>query len=368
MRERIYGLDVWRAILLLGGPIVHAAWAAELITKYSGRFVSDLVYASSTFRMQCFFLIAGFLAAHGQAKQKEWLSRRILQLGVPLVFIWLVFLLPVEIVTSRFHEDGSLFQSFTPYNYHDPGHLWFLITLIAVSLLMAWVQISDIVDIDKINQINPYRLLSLALIAFVLLTAASLFLSSHIKRNAVFVLLTLSPTCVGAYIVGFSIERVPRVVETIKITKAAYFGPIAVVIATLVHNGLLISNNLSTFTTYWCACFISAVATSFMCLFVMQSALRITKRFRLVAILSDASYSIYVLHFPIIMLLGTYVGFRQLTIAPVFITLTVLSLGFSIAAHRLLIRRVALFAFLVNGKYRLAPRHRLSSASENLRT
>ena len=92
---RIYGLDLWRSGLLLVGPLIHST---------SPGYISD---ASSLFRMQVFFFIAGFLSAHASEKQADWTVRRYVQLGVPVITVWLFVLIPTKILVDFIDSTGG---------------------------------------------------------------------------------------------------------------------------------------------------------------------------------------------------------------------------------------------------------------------
>lgn len=134
--NRIYGLDTYRAILLLAGPLIHSppAVAAELhlgIDLYGG-----MIRASGLFRMPVFFFIAGFLAAHAQGKQIGWIQRRLTQLCVPLLSTWLLLVLPLQYFRIGVFKEGG----------YNPVHLWFLMDLALFSWIFSRPMILDVID------------------------------------------------------------------------------------------------------------------------------------------------------------------------------------------------------------------------------
>ena len=76
---RYHSLDAFRAFAMLLGIILHAAWlfmpeaAGSPTTDVAAhKFFSYLVYAIHAFRMQAFFLVAGFFACLVASKRGIW--------------------------------------------------------------------------------------------------------------------------------------------------------------------------------------------------------------------------------------------------------------------------------------------------------
>lgn len=136
LRNRLVGLDFWRSILLLYGVLLHTAGRVRLIPDDPWIF-GVIQSLSRATRMQAFFLIAGYLAAASIRKKgaAEWLRGRTAQLMIPLFVVWITFQRLTDLV-----KRGDPFA--TPLNI---DHLWFLLVLMAFSLLTAASK-SDSVD------------------------------------------------------------------------------------------------------------------------------------------------------------------------------------------------------------------------------
>ncbi len=128
MKERLVALDIWRSALLLFGLLVHAAVLIRTLPGDTSGY-SWIEEASRSARMQGFFVIAGYLAARSIGKRGpvDWLRTRTVQLLVPATVTWLTFARLTDWVAT-----GDPFA-----NIILIGHVWFLYTLAAFSLLTA---------------------------------------------------------------------------------------------------------------------------------------------------------------------------------------------------------------------------------------
>lgn len=105
--ERFHALDATRAFALLLGVVFHAAWcfvprgANTPMTDVSGNLFFDwFFFASHIFRMQVFFLIAGFFCrmVYHRRGMKPFVINRLTRIAVPLVVGWFI-LVPLIILT-----------------------------------------------------------------------------------------------------------------------------------------------------------------------------------------------------------------------------------------------------------------------------
>ena len=151
-RERIHGLDFLRSIAMLAGVYLHAAisfmeatfpWAIH--DRYRSAMFDLSVGIIHGFRMQLFFVLAGFFArlVHDRMGTGPFLRRRGLRIGVPFL-VGLVTLLPLVfvvwgwgLVESGQPLDGALAQSPKSALDYPTGHLWFLEYLLLFYLLIG---------------------------------------------------------------------------------------------------------------------------------------------------------------------------------------------------------------------------------------
>ncbi len=149
-RVRIDALDSVRALLMLLGLYIHSAapyrdHAPWLIDDVGG---SGALYYStiwlSEFRMPAFYFLAGLLAAWAVARRApvEFLTRRALRLGLPLVVVALS-LNALQATLLAQHADAYCHGESCAVQMHAAlwlGHLWFLLDLLLYTavLVLAW--------------------------------------------------------------------------------------------------------------------------------------------------------------------------------------------------------------------------------------
>lgn len=167
--DRLYALDAVRAFALLSGVVLHAAlayvmqpgdWGVGVRTPDLGLWA--FVHYIHDFRMQLFFLLAGFFGARVVSRRgvRAFVRDRVVRIG--LVFIALLY--PVKLLISLPWIAGGIktgWLSLSPaaarlplmvlaigglqdehWPMISPGHLWFLYYLLLVTALfiaLRWV-------------------------------------------------------------------------------------------------------------------------------------------------------------------------------------------------------------------------------------
>jgi glucan biosynthesis protein C len=140
--QRYHDLDALRGLLMVLGVVLHAALvystrAAWVVSDPRRSSAFDAVYdAIHLFRLPTFFLISGLLCAGGlSAGARPFLSSRVVRLAVPLITT-AVLINPLQVLLT----DGpaEFWEAFTGGRW--VGHLWFLIDLLAYTVLVAAVR------------------------------------------------------------------------------------------------------------------------------------------------------------------------------------------------------------------------------------
>lgn len=157
--ERFHALDATRAFALLLGVVFHAAWTfvprasgAPVVDPSGGLVFEWFFFTSHTFRMQLFFLIAGFFARlvyHRRgASQFAW--HRFKRIAIPLLLGWVVLYplivltwvwggnvsgrnlteTPLMLVLGALYGVGLAFVPRSSGGLFSLGHLWFLYYLL----------------------------------------------------------------------------------------------------------------------------------------------------------------------------------------------------------------------------------------------
>ncbi len=147
METRIVGLDVVRAFAMLLGVAYHASIAfipgigrwypvADVSGSEGLRIFSDTLHA---FRMELFFALAGFFGHLLLEKRgaHDFLKDRVRRLGVPLIIIAPLVTLGDWLMRSWLLNQHALAPDFEPQNQllMRPLYLWFLEYLLLFSLL-----------------------------------------------------------------------------------------------------------------------------------------------------------------------------------------------------------------------------------------
>jgi fucose 4-O-acetylase-like acetyltransferase len=337
MKSRVYGLDTYRAILLLAGPLVHSAPAvAEQLHLATGLY-GGMGRASGLFRMPVFFFIAGFLASHAQDKQIGWFQRRLIQLGVPMLSTWILLVLPLQYHRIGVFKDG-----------YNPAHLWFLADL----LVFSWVfsRRSVLLAIDREGaRFDAPTVLAGFLVASGILSALR-YPVAHIPVDVWTSNLLQSPASAIFYLGGLVVQKHAGLLQLIWRRRVAAAGLLLFLIAfPLIESlqGLLLPQQYRFLKLAIAG--ISGVVAAGMCCAVMASALAMHWRPRILSRLSRASYSIYLLHLPVIGIAAPLLVSRNLSAPVNFAMLATTSFGVSWLLHELLIQRSALLHFLFNG-------------------
>lgn len=139
-KEYYYGLDQLRAILMLAGVLIHTValvnyyYPWNYVSRYyENKTIHDIVYVTHFFRMETFFMIAGFFAAMVLIKKggTYFMEGRIKRVLIPLVSSILFI--------NTFEVWFSVSRGIKKWSEIGLGdfivHSWFLLTLMILSLL-----------------------------------------------------------------------------------------------------------------------------------------------------------------------------------------------------------------------------------------
>jgi peptidoglycan/LPS O-acetylase OafA/YrhL len=171
--ERFHALDATRAFALMLGVVFHAAWSfvprpfgAPMVDASASEGFAWFFYTAHLFRMQLFFLIAGFFAhlLYHRRGPAGFARHRLLRVGVPLVVGWFVLYplivaawvnganasgqnllkMPLPQLFSLMYGHGLLFVSRPSGGLFGIAHLWFLYYLLwlyALTLALRFVSL-----------------------------------------------------------------------------------------------------------------------------------------------------------------------------------------------------------------------------------
>lgn len=167
--QRFHALDATRAFALLLGVVFHAAWS--FVPRAAGAAVVDrsahplfdwFFFTSHSFRMQVFFLIAGFFA-HLLYHRRGWrgfVRHRLARIAVPFLIGWLILCplvvgvwmwganltgrnlipLPIPVLLDLMYAKGLVLIPRSQGGLFNLVHLWFLYYLLWILLIVVAVR------------------------------------------------------------------------------------------------------------------------------------------------------------------------------------------------------------------------------------
>lgn len=361
---RIGYLDSGRAILIVLGVPYHASLIyhpAQFWPVHSAEVSAALGWFGDFihyFRMHAFFLISGFFASFQLARtpRGEWLRRRMVRLGVPLLAAALLLnpLQMLGIAVSEAEGWNALGMSLWVArlgHFGEPwvAHLWFLIVLIVYSLglAVAW-------PANSARPVRPIRsgvgatmaVLAAAFVAWRLATATLARLTGNGLvladggLNFDYVVFYLP-----YFVLGGMLERDRGLLARFRDGGrfAAPFGIAAFVAAQLLWHEtspaiLVLSRALQGLPSF--------LLCAGLFYLLMRYLDAVGRHLRGIA---AAAFTIYLFHQPMIVWLG--LGFAGLALPPVaeFLAITAVTVAAAYAIHVGLVAPRPTLAFLFNG-------------------
>ena len=350
---RIEGLSLWRALLMLAGIALHATMGREDYPPFAA-----INIASGAFRMGTFFTISGLLTGLALLRRPTsgpWLRNRLIQLGVPLV-VGLGLIFPITALMTGTGAGGLWTR--------NPHHLWFLIALILYTLTghalwrSAWVaRLFDRIDRGATGgrRLQARLVLLAGLLSFLLIVLA---LPIRMRAPSEWQPLARSLPLVAGYaplfLLGLAMARAPvlrrALVADLRLPAAILLGAAAISLAwhqrlwpAMPEARLLWWGDLIELACgAWCPPAAAAL--------VLRSALAIRRVPPLLVRLGEASFTMYLLHYPIILAVKSLV--RPWHVGPwvEFDLALIVGGGLSYLVHRVGVERSATLAWLLNGR------------------
>lgn len=345
--DRIQGMDVWRGMLLTAGVFVHCA---QMVDHLALRLFQE---ASHLFRMEAFFTISGFFASLTIARTavRSWLPRRMIMMLVPLLFGLVLIVPATRFLTDHVARLDGLDDRYAPawpaHNWFM--HLWFLMALMAYTPLAIVLQRYDVL-VDRLSAFLR-RYTSISILAFwaagCLLSIAGMSLLLTLRPGGNPFLFYQTAYYVIFYLLGFCLQRSVLLQE--RFLRLPAWVYVAALAATLVDFWIVARDGywLTTNCVHFAARPIVGLAVTSL---ILRSALMLKNCRPWQAALSRASYTIYILHVPLLLLLFLVLvparpsPFVTWAIVPLATILVLLYL------HETVVQKNAVAAFLVNGK------------------
>lgn len=344
---RIEGLTLWRALLMIGGVLLHATMGQEWYPPFAA-----INIASGAFRMGTFFVIAGMLGGLSLARRPSpsaWMRSRLFQLGTPTAFAVLVIMPATWAVVSP--SDGiPHFQAF---------HMWFMFALMAYTVVAWAVHGADRrwSFFERWDNATDSALLQQGTMLFALGAMSFLLMirtMSALEGGDGFRQMPLATGYLPTFLLGFALSRMPAFRRRMTDGIAA---PIAILaVAVVIHllwrsrwmpavgaeTGQWLETVRLTAYAAWCA---PAAA-----MLILRSAERIRHVPVPLRRMSDASLTIYVLHYPVIALFKSATAGHGLAPCTDWAASVAIGTALPYLVHVLAVERYPLAALLLNGR------------------
>ncbi|MET0307718.1 MAG: acyltransferase family protein [Sphingomonas sp.] len=356
IRGRIDGLDAWRAGLMLGGLLVHGSVLADDLALFRG-----IELTSAAFRMGAFFAISGMLAALVMARRRpiDWLAKQSVRVGVPAL-VGILVLSPVTSLTMRAAAaDRAHAMGGALFDWH---HLWFLFVLLIYQaiayLLFTRIDRRRFVGLlRRVRAIGQIGVLAAIGLASLLLIGATLTAISEWTPERYWpallqlrLILRYMPLYFLGFVLGLSRASRAAMLGTIFVPIAM----LAAVLAAALLWYLAMAPGADPITaSQWSGTMrlvIEAVCPPAAIVLILRSALKIREVRPFFDRLCLASFTIYMLHYPILVAINAVVGpfdwnpYLQYAGAVIFTAL------FCYALHFRVVERSRTLSLLLNGR------------------
>ncbi len=357
-QQRYHQLDAARALFMLLGIPFHAALAYAgghwlVMSGTVDPVLATIPPVLSVFRMPGFFLIAGFFAAMllQRRRRAAWLKGRLERLGIPLLF-GVATIVPLQMLLLR-HAPAAVVDVPRAAGPAFLSHLWFLPTLLWLCLLLAlgWSAIVRLPDpAASPRWITTGLAVLVAGYELVLRVIESVTGQDFALAGGV-----IDFAAVLTYAPFFAFGAWLRLAPAL-FARFQQFDP--AVLLGGAGAALLNAALWQATTRPLIAIDILAEAVAAVCLTQAILALLgqfVTRASAPVDRMVDASFTIYLLHHPIVVALAIAFTFVPWPPLVEWAAICAIALGLSYGAHRL-VRRSALLLWLMNGVARAKAR------------
>lgn len=366
VQGRDFSLDAARASLMLLGIVLHGSTAYSrhgewIVIDPDGSALFDvLTQAIHLFRMPAFFWISGYFFALTMSRgaSARQLGRRLLRLLAPLFATWVTFNLAQDWVVARATGASPVEAIRDGVPVH---HLWFLVDLTVLTLVAAT---SMLVPTRRLRRLGgplhrhltvPQLLLGLTFLSTVTILAARATGVAYVRLARVTTLARLAHY-LPFFAVGIVMHHLPelrRVFLRVPSQLAIVALPLGVLAQSYRRDHGLVAE-LAAPTESLAIWICIAVVLQMFYQFVRHEN-------RVVRLLNDSSYSIYLFHHAIMVALVFLL--LPFPVGPLvkFFLVCILSLTTAAALHVHVVRRSDLLRLLFNG---VAPRPRRAPGRE----
>ena len=340
-------IDFSRAVLFSLGVVLHAAWFCKGRSDILAA-VHDFIH---TFRMESFFLIAGFFSGMTLTKvpPELLLRNRVRRLFIPLLFCGIAFNTVLHCaLRHEWHDFSFLFTESYWLDGEWLGHLWFIWTLfLYVLLLYGLHKVSPRFESAfRARQFSVFTLL----LAVAILRRGLMYLAAHVPAVGTGTLLIAHRGEVVEYITFFMAgyllfyrrDLLERLINLAPLNAASVllFWSLSLVLHQSFLGRQILEVWRGVYSVQVCA-LLFWIAKSF---FDRPSVV--------ISTLSEASYTVYLVHWPVMAIVYWLIGPTQMPVGLLFLCLVVTTAIISYEIHNVVVSRSHMLAFLMNGRVR----------------
>lgn len=361
VNERIYYLDAMRSVLMMLGVVIHSTqvfngarhWLVQSPNLLS--WADELIAVLHLFRMPAFFVVSGFFCAMTLMRYgpDKFLRVRLVRIIVPLLVIALTInslqvYLQVQWVDFAFNWADYLTLG------QWVSHLWFLIVLIVyflafyvlAKILPAGVK-QGLLRFNAWLSRYPFWLVALLFPGwqFAILVAGKLGLPLYGGFFGMTELYTLLHYA-QFFILGFWLFY-NKVWMAQFVKLPIWFSLAGLIGLWLIQRPLDIQNNLQYLISEYCHLCQVWLAVS-LCFHVFQRFAN--QKSKVFFFLSDASYTVYLLHHVLVFSLGTLFATLAAPALLSWLLIMAMTLSLTLACHYFWVQRMPWLRFLLNGK------------------
>lgn len=348
-------LDFARGILMSLGIVIHTAQAFSPIDWRVNNPESSIIFVYlidflHSFRMPSFFIIAGFFAAMllSRNQPEEYLKTRFVRLGVPLLFCGISINSIIHLLS---HENYRLGWDAFTINYWLNGgwldHLWFLVNLLVyITLLAASVKLyPKLLNHIKSIRIQSWHLFVAIPLAIFLMKRVAWRLPESPMGNTWF-FVSMSPLFEYAplFLLGviFYLKQDLFLAFLERRSTCVGFITVFLVLYALAPPTIQNSYAYELFASLALLGFISLLFNLFKTYFNGNS--------KAIRNISDSSYTIYLVHPPIILALVMGLSEIHINIYAKYLLIVAITWCASYYLHFWLVSKFGIMSFLMNGK------------------
>lgn len=342
--DRLYYMDLLRGFLMMLGIVLHtmAVFAVDSNWKVSSPnsavYAQPILGAIHLFRMPAFFIISGFFTALTLSRKRErnFITDRVLRLGIPMLFAGILFNLPMGNIINNGAGDIGWLDYLTTGGWL--GHLWFLGVLILYSAVTAltWRWVRSILSSER-------KVITFLLFSFLALCYPVVLRIDWQMEAMGLKLLLVSVSSIFQYSPYFILGII------------FYFKSGKLLLGNHLSKWVLLS---SVFFSIWYVVEVRIITDILM--FIMASAMSFTlfsfaekffsKPAKWKRKFSGSSYTVYLTHQPIIILLALYFINSSINVHIQLSAILLITFGLALFTHFILVERSRYLAFFMSGK------------------